>query len=406
MKILHVNYSDIIGGAAIATYQLHKNLLSKNITSKMLVNNKNLDDVDIIGPSNKFDIYLNNLRMRGSRFIKNKVFKTQNKESFSFNIINTNILKRINEFSSDIVHLHWIGNEMISVSQLKKIKKPIVWSFHDMWPINGGEHYSDDQRCKENYIDDNKPVNDGFFDINKFLWTKKLKNFNFEMNIICYSDWMLKLVQQSNLFKKAKINKVPYGIDLNFWKSIDKESSKKYFKINKDNKIILFGSTSGTNNRKGFKFLAKALNLLNDNKLTLLIAGNKPKKLEILDCDYIYLDKVDNIEDRRKLFAAVDLTVMPSLIENFGLFALESSACGIPCVIFENTGTSDLIIHKKNGYVAKNQDVNDLANGIKWCLEDENYKKICKEIKSKIKAFDQDKTTDEIINLYKRVIKS
>ena len=61
---------------------------------------------------------------------------------------------------------------MISVSQLKKIKKPIVWSFHDMWPINGGEHYSDDQRCKENYIDDNKPVNDGFFDINKFLWTK------------------------------------------------------------------------------------------------------------------------------------------------------------------------------------------------------------------------------------------
>ena len=40
MKILHVNYSDIIGGAAIATYQLHKNLLSKNITSKMLVNKK------------------------------------------------------------------------------------------------------------------------------------------------------------------------------------------------------------------------------------------------------------------------------------------------------------------------------------------------------------------------------
>ena len=34
MKILHVNYSDIIGGAAIATYQLHKNLLSKNTNIK------------------------------------------------------------------------------------------------------------------------------------------------------------------------------------------------------------------------------------------------------------------------------------------------------------------------------------------------------------------------------------
>ena len=50
------------------------------------------------------------------------------------------------------------------------------------------------------------------------------------MNIICYSNWMLKLVQQSNLFKKAEINKVPYGIDLNFWKSIDKESSKNTLK--------------------------------------------------------------------------------------------------------------------------------------------------------------------------------
>ena len=46
------------------------------------------------------------------------------------------------------------------------------------------------------------------------------------MNIICYSNWMLKLVQQSNFLKKLIINKVPYGIDLNFWKSIDKESSK------------------------------------------------------------------------------------------------------------------------------------------------------------------------------------
>ena len=82
MKILHVNYSDIIGGAAIATYQLHKNLLSKNITSKMLVNNKNLDDVDIIGPSNKFDIYLNNLRIEDQDLLKTKYLKHKIKRVF------------------------------------------------------------------------------------------------------------------------------------------------------------------------------------------------------------------------------------------------------------------------------------------------------------------------------------
>ena len=41
MKILHINYSDQVGGAAISVMRLHKSLIKKKIKSKMLVQEKN-----------------------------------------------------------------------------------------------------------------------------------------------------------------------------------------------------------------------------------------------------------------------------------------------------------------------------------------------------------------------------
>ena len=42
----------------------------------------------------------------------------------------------------DIINYHWINDEMISIEQLIKIKKPSVWTFVDMWPFIGTEHYT------------------------------------------------------------------------------------------------------------------------------------------------------------------------------------------------------------------------------------------------------------------------
>ena len=118
VKVLHVNYSDIKGGAAIGVNRFHQALLKSGIDSKILVCDKNSNDDKVLGPSSTIELFLNQLKISISRYIKRKLIRTENKETFSFNFFNTKILNKINKQDVDIVHLHWIGNEMISIKEI------------------------------------------------------------------------------------------------------------------------------------------------------------------------------------------------------------------------------------------------------------------------------------------------
>ena len=97
------------------------------------------------------------------------------------------------------------------------------------------------------------------------------------------------------------------------------------------------------------------------------------------------------------LYAASDLILSPSVQEAFGLIVSESQHMGIPCVIFENTGSESIVEHKKTGYVAKLNSVKDFMTGILWCLDNlnNNEKFISTIIHQKFKT---DKIIDDYLN--------
>ena len=107
-------------------------------------------------------------------------------------------LKSINESDADIIHLHWFQNEMISVSDLSKIKKPLVWTLHDMWGFCGAEHISYDNRWNEGYLKSNRPIGEGRIDLNRWTWRRKRKYWKNPINIITPSDWMKQNVKKSS----------------------------------------------------------------------------------------------------------------------------------------------------------------------------------------------------------------
>ena len=150
MKILHVGYSDTLGGASIAMMRLHSSLRNAGIVSKVLVAQKLSTDQDVIGPIKKSEKYFNELKIKIARQ-KKYIYKQDGKYSHSLNIFISQILDKIEKIKPDIVNLHWINNELISIKQISQIKIPIVWTFNDMWPMCGGEHYSNNDRYKLGY---------------------------------------------------------------------------------------------------------------------------------------------------------------------------------------------------------------------------------------------------------------
>ena len=143
MKILIVSYSDINGGAARAAYRLHQSLLRQGVDSKMLVQDKRGDDCTVIGPDSNFLKLLAKIRPVVDsipvNFYKNRTQTLFSPSWLGFN----NIAKKINDLKPDIVHLHWICGGMIKLEELSKIRAPLVWSLHDMWPFTGGPHYDE-----------------------------------------------------------------------------------------------------------------------------------------------------------------------------------------------------------------------------------------------------------------------
>ena len=69
--------------------------------------------------------------------------------------------------------MHWINNEFISIKEIGKINIPIVWTFYDMWPFCGAEHYTFEKRYINGYENSNKPIENNGVDLNKIIWEQK-----------------------------------------------------------------------------------------------------------------------------------------------------------------------------------------------------------------------------------------
>ncbi|AXY02113.1 hypothetical protein D1115_14125 [Vibrio alfacsensis] len=69
------------------------------------------------------------------------LYPRKSSELFSSAICaNYYLVKAINGSDFDIVHLHWVNAGLLSVEDIQKIEKPIVWTLHDSWAFTGGCH--------------------------------------------------------------------------------------------------------------------------------------------------------------------------------------------------------------------------------------------------------------------------
>jgi glycosyltransferase involved in cell wall biosynthesis len=287
------------------------------------------------------------------------------------NLINSGVGNYINKSSFDIINFHWIGCETISLSEIQKINKPIVWTMHDMWPITGIYHYSFDKKyfdseCKNFIKKKYFNILDNFIRKRKeLLFKKKL------INIVSPSKWLLEEAKKKKLpFGMMKV--IPYPVDTRYFKkSKNIRILKSKYNIPDNKKVLLFSSNILNETRKGSKILLNVIKndfLSNNNYIIIMLGENNNFIDQKLSSEITFFGNVKNYSLVKDLYSISDVLLYPSLIDNLPNTILEAMSCGLPCVAFNCYGMKEIITHKKDGYLAKPYSVEDFKRGIKYIL--------------------------------------
>lgn len=415
MKVLLVNTSERTGGAAVACNRLLDALNKQGIKAKMLVRDKQTSNPHVVAVRKPLYMKLCFLR---ERFIIWRNNHYSRKNLFTVSIANTGIdITRLPEFKeADIIHLHWVNQGMLSLEGIRKILdsgKPVVWTMHDMWPFTAICHHAQGcnrylticHSCPYLQQPDENNLSNRIFNQKDGVYLHGYIHF------VAVSHWLASLARKSNLLVGRNIDTIHNTLSLNDFQPIEKAEARKRLQL--PNKLLIaFGAARIDDPIKGFDYLLEAIQTLirrsdfKQEELHLLLFGGikHAKKLQEIPISYTHFGVIKDSEKLSALYSAADITVSASRYETFGQTLAEAQACGCLAVSFDNSGQTDIITHKGNGYLAKAYDTNDLAGGIVWALRE--GKNIASESlrEGVVQRFSGEVIAKQYIQLYQQII--
>lgn len=388
MKVRIISTSNYRGGAARAASRLNHSFYKYGSTfdCEMQVADYKKDINNLIKPTSYFKTGWH-LSKKYIGSVIQKLQVTNNKVLHSSSLLPCNLHRDINKSDADIINLHWVQGEFLSISSIASIAKPIVWTFHDCWPFLGSEHYPkdfNDRRFSSGYKIGNRLIGEKGIDIDYISWQFKKFHFKKPIQIVCPSNWLASFAKDSFLMKSWPIKVIPNPIPTSIFRPWPKEIARSLFNLPQDKNIILFGALGGTDDpRKGWEFLKVALKkiaLRNENYHAIIFGQDEPKMKPNLGMPINYVGELQDNQSLAMLYSAADLMVVPSLMENLPQSATEAQSCGVPVVAFNCSGMVDVVENFKTGYLAKAYDSDDLGKGIEWVLNDKKrYISLAKE---------------------------
>lgn len=389
MNILHINHSDI-GGAAIAAIRHHEAMISQGINSKMLVLHKYSDRNDIIEyPTWRFE---KNLR-RISDYLFRKYYNFYG--AWSWNHFGYDLSNSKEVMEADIIILHWINRNSLSLKSIESILKtgkPVYWFMHDMWPITGGCHHSFEcekfkKSCGSCLMMHNRKGGKNKHDLSYRQLAEKLKTLTPYENLsfITPSIWLANKVKQSKVALNHKVMVARNILNTNIFQPLNKTVCRQELNLPQDKKLILFGANDVGSPYKGWHYLEEALADMPDNVVCVVYGSDKELNVKNVPISIINVGKISNTQKLIQLYSACDVFVTPSIADNYPNVLIEAMACGLVCVGFKTGGIPEIIIDNENGLIVQDYSSKSLRNGILQILYEPNYQILSKNAVESIK---------------------
>lgn len=413
MRVLIVNTSERAGGAAVAAKRLMEALNNYGVKAKMLVGDKETEDIKVVGLRQGWARQWHFLWERWCVFFH---LHFSRKHLFEVDIANSGTdITKLREFrEADVVHLHWINQGMLSLDGIKKILesgKPVVWTMHDIWPATAICHLT--LGCKrfktECWACKYLPNGGSRNDLSARIWKRKKALLrNNSIYFVACSKWLANEAKASALLSGQRICSIPNPIDTRLFCRHDRAEARRALNLPQDKRILLFVSQRVTNVNKGIDFLIRACEKLSTempqagNDICVAILGGHAD--EVADKLPFQAFPLGYVSDERRIvevYNAVDLFVLPSLSENLPNTIMEAMACGVPCLGFNVGGIAEMIDHKRNGYVAEYKNADDLADGIRWVLDEADHEALSMEAVKKVHStYSQTSVAAKYIEVY------
>ena len=222
----------------------------------------------------------------------------------------------------------------------------------------------------------------------KFLQKAIIRIGHFLMSIpndgiICISAHVEKYIKKIGVWPKVTIKTIHYGIDAKGFESNIDNSLVPHFKTAlSKGKLYLLGTVARLEEQKGLQYLIEAVSYVSKkrNDFHLIIVGDGPlvaslkDKVKKLDIEN-FISFTGKRSDVPAVMKSLDIFILPSLWEGFGLVLLEAMAAGIPVIASNVSAIPEVIKHNENGFLVAPKNPDALAEKILLLLENKDLRR-------------------------------
>lgn len=397
LNVLHISESDAAGGAARTAYKVHTGLIRDGHVSRMLVGRKVTGDPEIRKIKR-------NLAWRAADRACGAVLDRLDLQ-YAFYPSSWGVARDPWFRGADVVQLHNLHGSYFSFNALPVLthRRPVVWLLQDQWSYTGHVAYSlDCERWRHGcgscpYLDEYPRLHR---DTTAFLWRLKRRVYErSKLTLIVPSRWMLELAEASPLVSRFPMERIPHGVDTDVFRPLPKEDARRRFGLPLDRQIVLFSASDLNEPRKGLHLLVDALRRLDDPPLLALAgAGTVPD-----DVETAWLGSIGDDALLAQAYSAADVLAVPTIADALTQTAIESIACGTPCVAFDRGGVTDVVQQGVTGIQARFGDVDDLARGIRELVGSHDaFAPRCRDVAQR--EFSVELQVRRYVDLYERVL--
>ena len=418
MRVLIVNTSERMGGAAVAANRLMEALNNNGVKAKMLVRDKDTTNLSVCALPQTWQLRWHFLWERLCIWMH---LHLKRAHLFEIDIANCGTdITSLPEFKeADIIHLHWINQGMLSLKGICKILqsgKHVVWTMHDIWPATAICHLTMDCRHFETQCRNCRllPSGGSNNDLSAHIWKQKQQVLDGKrITFVTCSQWLGGEARMSALLSKQEIFTIPNPIDTHRYHPTDKKKARQSLGLPIDGRIILFASQRVTNPNKGMQYLIEACRLMTSehpdcctHTSVAILGGHAEEIANQLPFPTHALGYVNDEQRIVAAYNAADVFVLPSLSENLPNTIMEAMACGVPCVGFRVGGIPEMIDHLSNGYVADFRNAADLSKGIHYVLDEADQQMLSHHCLQKVAHnYSQQSVAKRYIEVYEQAMR-